>query len=120
MSKPIKKKTVCALCNKELNLSTQILLEGCPYCGSFKFKTFRELSNVEEKEQELDLIVEKEIEESDIEEGVEAIRLTSEGVFEVDIGKLLTDSDEDQPIISRDKDGSYYIKIQQKKQQEEE
>jgi len=120
MTKPIKKKTVCALCNQELVLSTQILLEGCPHCGSFKFKTFRELSNVEEKVQELELIVEKEIEESEIQEGVESIRLTSEGVFEVDIGKLLTDSDEDQPIISRDKDGSYYIKIQQKKQQEEE
>ena len=81
MAENIRKKTTCAICERELTLSTQIIVNGCPYCGSFKFKTFRERSEDDEKKQELELIVEKEIDETDIKEGVEAIRLTSEGVF---------------------------------------
>jgi predicted nucleic acid-binding Zn-ribbon protein len=119
MAENIKKKTTCAICERELELSTQIIVNGCPYCGSFKFKTFREKSENEQKEQELELIVEKEIGETDIKEGVEAIRLTSEGVFEVDIDKLLSESKEDQPIIGRNKDGSYYIRLQSKKENED-
>ncbi|MCE7747554.1 MAG: hypothetical protein GPJ51_04110 [Candidatus Heimdallarchaeota archaeon] len=112
MSKPSNKITMCALCDKKLELNSQILLNGCPYCGSFKFKTYREMSTDQKKEEELELIVEKEIHQTDIKEGVEEIRLTSDGVFEVDIEKLLSDSDDNKPIISRNKDGSYYIKFQ--------
>ncbi|MCG3216717.1 MAG: hypothetical protein KAS63_08345 [Candidatus Heimdallarchaeota archaeon] len=119
MSNSKEKRTICALCEKDLNLSSQILLNGCPYCGSFKFKTFRDLSDEEEKEQELELIVEKEIEDTDIQEGLESIRLTSDGVFEVDVNKLLSDSKEEKPIVSRNKDGSYYIKFQSTKDKEE-
>ena len=119
MSDPIKKKTICALCEKELVLSSKILLSGCPYCGSFKFKTYRDLSYDEKKEQELELIVDKEIMDTDIQEGLESIRLTSDGVFEVDVDKLLSDSDEEKPIVSRNKDGSYHIKFQTSKEKEE-
>jgi len=111
-----KKKTKCAVCDRELTLSTQIIVNGCPFCGSFKFKTFRESTEDEERKQELELIVEKEIDETEIQEGVEAIRLTSDGVFEVDIDKLLSETKDDQPIIGRNKDGSYYIKLQSKKE----
>ena len=119
MSDATKKKTKCAVCDKELALSTQIIINGCPYCGSFKFKTYRESSEDDEKKQELELIVEKEIGETDIKEGVEAIRLTSNGVFEVDVDKLLSESKDDQPIVGRNKDGSYYIKLRSKKENEE-
>lgn len=119
MSDINEKKTKCAVCDRELALSTQIIVNGCPYCGSFKFKTYRAQSEDEEKKQELELIVEREIGETDIQEGVEAIRLTSDGVFEVDIDKLLSESNEDQPIIGRNKDGSYYIKLQSKQEKEE-
>jgi predicted nucleic acid-binding Zn-ribbon protein len=112
MTKPTEKITICALCEERLELNSQILLNGCPYCGSFKFKTFKEMSTDQKKEEELDLIVEKEIHQTDIKDGLEAIRLTSEGVFEVDIEKLLTEDDDSKPIISRNKDGSYYIKFQ--------
>ena len=112
MVEPSKKTTLCGLCGKEIELNTQILINGCPYCGSFKFKTIRQDANQDFKEKELELIVEKEISQTEIQEGVEAIRLTTDGVFEVDIEKLLTESDNQNPIIGRNKDGSYFIKFQ--------
>lgn len=118
MSEHIKKKTICAICEKELTLSTEIIVNGCPYCGSFKFKTFREPSGEDRIERELDLIIDKEIKDTDIQEGLEAIRLTKEGVFEVDVDKLITETNDDDPIIARNKDGSYYIRIQPKKDEE--
>ncbi len=112
MSNLSNKITICALCEEKLELNSQILLNGCPFCGSFKFKTYKEMSTDQKKEEELDLIVEKEIHQTDIKDGLESIRLTSEGVFEVDIEKLLTENGDTKPIISRNKDGSYYIKFQ--------
>lgn len=116
MSEPSKRKTICAICEKDISLSRGILLNGCPNCGSFKFKTFKEGNIKFQDEKELDLIVEKEVEKTDIQEGLESIRLTSEGVFEVDIEKLLTESGEEEPIVSRDKDGSYFIKFTKKEE----
>ncbi|MFW9853267.1 MAG: Zn-ribbon containing protein [Candidatus Thorarchaeota archaeon] len=120
MSKQTKKKTICAICENELTLSTEIIVNGCPYCGSFKFKTFREPTGNERKEQELELIIDKEIKNTDIQEGLEAIRLTKDGVFEVDVDKLIAESNDDDPIIARNKDGSYYIRIEPKKDEENE
>ena len=111
MSETTRKRTICANCEVDIQLSSKVLIEGCPNCGSFKFKTFREGSIKHEQERELDLIIEKEVEKTDIQEGLESIRLTSEGVFEVDLEKLLSDSESEKPIISRNKDGSYYIKF---------
>ena len=119
MSTPTKKRTICALCEQQLILSSQILLNGCPNCGSFKFKTYRDLSYDEKKEQELEVIVDREIQDTDIKEGLESIRLTSDGVFEVDIDKLLSDSNGEKPIVSRNKDGSYHIKFQTTEENEE-
>ncbi len=112
MAEPQKKITICGLCEKEIELNTQILINGCPFCGSFKFKTYRQTDDSEIKEKELELIIEDEIEKTGITEGVESIRLTTNGVFEVDIEKLLSENDNQNPIISRDKDGSYFIKFQ--------
>jgi predicted nucleic acid-binding Zn-ribbon protein len=112
MVEPSKKVTVCGLCDKEIELNTQILINGCPFCGSFKFRTFRKDNAFDVKERELEMIVEKEIDQTEIKEGVEAIRLTSDGVFEVDVDKLLSETDDQNPIIGRDKDGSYFIKFQ--------
>ena len=112
MSEPPKKITVCDLCGKQIELNTQILINGCPDCGSFKFKTFRQNDDSEIKEKELELIVEDEISQTDVQDGVESIRLTSDGVFEVDVEKLLSENDDKNPIIGRDKDGSYFIKFQ--------
>ena len=117
MSEKIQRKTICAVCEKEIKLDSSILLNGCPYCGSFKFKTFKEGDIKNKDVKELELIVEKEIEQTDIQKGLEAIRLTSNGVFEVDIDKLLNEQDDSQPIISRNKDGSYYIKFQNKNEE---
>ena len=111
MSEPSKRKTICAICEKDITLSSDLLLNGCPNCGSFKFKTFKEGSIKFQDEKELDIIVEKEVDNTDIQEGLESVRLTSEGVFEVDLEKLLTESGKEKPIISRDKDGSYFIKF---------
>ena len=66
MSTPAKKRTICASCEQELTLSNQILLNGCPNCGSFKFKTYRDLSYDEQKEHELELIVDREIQDTDM------------------------------------------------------
>jgi len=117
MSEPSKRKTICAICEKDITLSNDILLDGCPNCGSFKFKTFKEGNIKFQDEKELDIIVEREVENTDIQEGLESIRLTSEGVFEVDIEKLLTESGKEKTIISRDKDGSYFIKFTTKEEQ---
>ncbi|MHA1222593.1 MAG: OapC/ArvC family zinc-ribbon domain-containing protein [Candidatus Heimdallarchaeaceae archaeon] len=115
-----KKRTICAVCKKELQLTKDIIIHGCPYCGSFKFRTSRELPPDEEKQHELELIVEKELKEIEIEDSLEAIRLTDEGIFEVDIEKLLSKTSDKQPIIARDKDGSYFIKFQEKKDKNDE
>ncbi|MHA1203178.1 MAG: hypothetical protein ACTSQ4_11755 [Candidatus Heimdallarchaeaceae archaeon] len=112
MEEPSKKITICGLCEKEIELNTQILINGCPFCGSFKFKTYRQEGDLDIKERELELIVENEIGKTEIQEGVEAIRLTSDGVFEVDVDKLLSENEDQNPIIGRDKDGSYFIKFQ--------
>ncbi len=115
MVEPSEKTTICGLCEKELELNVQILINGCPFCGSFKFKTYRKNADSDLKEKELELIVVNEIEGTEIQDGVEAIRLTTNGVFEVDIDKLLAESDEESPIIGRNKDGSYFIKFQKEK-----
>lgn len=112
MGEPVTKITLCGLCGKEIELKTQILINGCPHCGSFKFKTIRQDANQEIREKELELIVEDEITQTEIQEGVEAIRLTSDGVFEVDVEKLLSESNDQNPIVGRNKDGSYFIKFQ--------
>ena len=112
MTNPSKKITICALCNKEIILNSQILLNGCPNCGSFKFKTYREGALNRQNEEELELIIEKELHQTDIKEGLESIRLTSEGVFEVDLEKLLSENGDKKPIVGRNKDGSYFIKFQ--------
>ena len=112
MEEPAKKITLCGLCGKEIELNTQILINGCPHCGSFKFKTIRQDANQEIREKELELIVEDELSQTEIQEGVESIRLTSDGVFEVDVEKLLSESDDQNPIVGRNKDGSYFIKFQ--------
>jgi len=116
MVEPSKKVTVCGLCGEEIELNTQILINGCPFCGSFKFRTFRKDENLDVEERELEMIVEKEIDQTKIQEGVETIRLTSDGVFEVDVEKLLAETDDQNPIIGRDKDGSYFIKFQKKEE----
>lgn len=116
MPEPSKRKTICAICEKDIILSRDILLNGCPNCRSFKFKTFKEGIIKFQDEKELDIIVEKEVDSTDIQEGLESIRLTSEGIFEVDIEKLLTESGKEKPIISRDKDGSYFIKFATKEE----
>ena len=114
MSKSLKRKTMCANCGKNIILSDQLLTNGCPYCGSFKFKTTRISSDEEEREQEVEFFMEKDLEDSNIKEGIEAIRLTKEGIFEIDIGKLLTAQTKEQPLILRNKDGSYRVKFQKK------
>ncbi len=119
MAKPSKKITICGLCEKEIELNTQILTKGCPYCGSFKFKTFRQTGDLDIKEKELELIIENEIGKTEIQEGVEAIRLTKDGVFEVDVEKLLSETDDQNPIIGRDKDGSYFIKFKKTENENE-
>lgn len=119
MMKNSHKKTICALCNQELELNTEIIVKGCPYCGSFKFKTIREMSPTDEKQHELELIIEKELKDVEIQESIEAIRLTDDGVFEVDVEKLLDKTESDQAIIGRDKDGSYFIKFQSEKKVKE-
>ena len=117
MVEPSKKVTICGLCEKEIVLNASILINGCPYCGSFKFKTYKYDAELNLKEKELELVVENEITKSDIQNGVEAIRLTKDGVFEVDIEKLLAETDQQSPIIGRDKDGSYFIKFQKEKKE---
>ncbi len=119
MTEPSIKITICALCEKELKLNSKILLNGCPYCSSFKFKTFRERADDEKKVEELEFIAEKEIDGTEIQEGLESIRLTSDGVFEVDIEKLLGEKSDVSPIISRNKDGSYFIKFQKEEEKDE-
>ena len=113
------KRTICALCNKELELNTEIIVKGCPFCGSFKFKTLRETSPSDEKQHELEMIIEKELKDVEIKESLEAIRLTEDGVFEVDVDKLLDKTESEQTIIATDKDGSYFIKFQTEKSDDE-
>ncbi len=108
----IKRKTVCANCNREIKLTQEILQSGCPFCGSFKFRTMRVLSEEEKKIEEIDILIEKEMEIDDITKDISSIRLKKDGTFEVDLEKLINEISDETPIITRDKDGSYHVKFQ--------
>jgi len=109
------RKTICALCGKEIKLTEDVLLNGCPFCGSFKFRSVYIPSEEEEKIEKIDFTVKQELGKTTVKEGIEAIRLTDDGVFEIDIEKLM-EINEGYPLIMRNKDGSYYIKIEERKE----
>ncbi len=103
--------TTCAKCNSKLALSMEILSKGCPHCGSLKFKTSKVLSEKESNEKEIELLVEEEFSEEYTSNHIETVRLTKEGVFKVDLDKLLSESKTNDPLIALDKDGSFHIKF---------
>ncbi|MHA1303506.1 MAG: OapC/ArvC family zinc-ribbon domain-containing protein [Candidatus Heimdallarchaeaceae archaeon] len=119
MERKVKTKTICDNCEKEVNISAELLQSGCPNCGSFKFRTIRLLSEEEKKKEEINFLVKKELQEHDVTEDISAIRLTQDGTFEVDLEQLLHDIEQGQPIISRNKDGSYHIKFIEKEKKKD-
>jgi len=114
-----KRKTVCGLCGKEIKLTKKVLVNGCPFCGSFKFKSIYEPTEEEEKLEEVEFTVSQELSTTSIEEGIEAIRITRDGVFEIDIEKLMS-LQGGLPLIMRNKDGAYFIKIEEAKKEKRE
>ncbi|MHA1685473.1 MAG: OapC/ArvC family zinc-ribbon domain-containing protein [Candidatus Heimdallarchaeaceae archaeon] len=116
MSPARKSKIVCAVCNKEVTPSNDLLIKGCPFCGAYKFRTIVEKTREEQIEREISLVVEKDLSETLIEDEVESIRVTEKGIIEVDIQKLFEQTKESEPLIVRNKDGKYSIRIEERKE----
>lgn len=107
-----KTKTICAVCNKEIEPTNDLLTKGCPYCGAFKFKTIIEKTKEEEIESEISMVVEQDLTSSEITEELESIRVTKQGIIEVDIQKLFEQVQEEEPLILRSNDGKYTIRLE--------
>ena len=83
----------CIKCGQEYEDSEDLILKGCPNCGS-KFFEFHQEGKV------------KEIKESRG-DSVETIMVREHGIYEVNLNSLL----EDESIIISDEEGRYLIDI---------
>ena len=122
---------VCAKCDKALEKSAELLIKGCPVCGSKVFKTLA--SSTENSSNAMQIMVTKLKEQPEphmdnqmvkyeiipklLEEGMEtekdniaSVRLRRRGVYEINIESLFRDKKAD-PIILSGKPGIYRVEI---------
>lgn len=109
----------CLKCEKIYDNDSDVIIKGCPNCGS---KLFLFVKKVPEAEQEVELtkeqkeIILKEVEDFvDIEttDGpiilkLENIRILSPGKYEIDINQLMK---KEKPLIYKVQDGTYVIDL---------
>jgi predicted nucleic acid-binding Zn-ribbon protein len=88
---------ICAECGRELK--EEDILNGCPKCGSKKFK----FVNQKQPKKKEKIPIKKSIDESSIEQ----VKVEDRGVYEVNIPNLLGGGSE----IYSDKEGHYAIDI---------
>jgi len=112
----------CVRCNRIIPAGSKEILEGCEECGSHFFFYIRdeqleklknqvveipegEKAQVEEDIREMVGIVD---EDTPVILDIESIRVTGEGKFELDIGKLFR---KDRPLIYKLEEGKYIIDL---------
>jgi predicted nucleic acid-binding Zn-ribbon protein len=91
---------ICAECGHELK--EEDILNGCPECGSKKFKFVNQKQRKKEGKKE-ETSTKKSIDESSIEQ----VKVEDRGVYEVNVSKLLDGGSD----IYSDKEGHYAIDI---------
>jgi len=112
----------CVRCSRIIPSGSKEILEGCEECGSHFFFYIRDEQLEELKNQVIEIPEgEKAQVEEDIREmvgivdeqapvilDIESIRVTGEGKFELDIGKLFR---KDRPLIYKLEEGKYIIDL---------
>lgn len=109
----------CLKCETIYDNTSNVIISGCPKCGS---KLFLFVKKIPEKEEEIELTREqKEIILSEVENFIdikdtdgpiifklENIRILSPGKYEIDINQLMK---KDKPLIYKVQDGTYIIDL---------
>jgi len=112
----------CVKCSRIIPAGSREILEGCEECGSRFFFYIRDEQLEKLKNQVIEIPEnEKDQVEEDIREmvgivdedapvilDIESIRVTGEGKFELDIGKLFR---RDRPLIYKLEEGKYIIDL---------
>jgi len=112
----------CVRCSRIIPSGSKEILDGCEECGSHFFFYIRDEQLEELKNQVIEIPekdkgkVEQDIremvgivdEESPVILDIESIRVTGEGKFELDIGKLFR---KDRPLIYKLEEGKYIIDL---------
>ena len=112
----------CIRCSRIIPAGSKEILEGCEECGSHFFFYIRDEQLEELKNQVIEIPekdkgkVEQDIremvgivdEEAPVILDIESIRVTGEGKFELDIGKLFR---KDRPLIYKLEEGKYIIDL---------
>ena len=112
----------CVRCSRIIPSGSKEILEGCEECGSHFFFYIRDEQLEELKNQVIEIPEgEKAQVEEDIREmvgivdeqapvilDIESIRVTGEGKFELDIGKIFR---KDRPLIYKLEEGKYIIDL---------
>ena len=109
----------CLKCEKTYDNSGDVIIEGCPNCGS---KLFLFIKKIPEIQEEIELtkaqkdIILKEVEDFvDIKETdgpvifkLENVRVLAPGKYEIDINQLMK---KEKPAIYKIQDGTYVIDL---------
>ena len=112
----------CVRCSRIIPSGSKEILDGCEECGSHFFFYIRDEQLEELKNQVIEIPekdkgkVEQDIremvgivdEEAPVILDIESIRVTGEGKFELDIGKLFR---KDRPLIYKLEEGKYIIDL---------
>ena len=112
----------CTKCGREYKAGSTEILKGCASCGGKKFlyvkdteinkdvleeKSISEIAD-ESHEDILEIIEPKKIEQVEMYDRVETIRIVSPGTYELNLEKM---AQSDQRIVSVGKEGNYIIDL---------
>lgn len=111
----------CLKCDRIFDNTSDVILKGCPYCGSKLFLYIKKIpdpemtNEIELTKSQKDIIL-KEIEGIVQTEDVDApiilklenIRILSSGKYEIDINQLMK---KEKPLIYKIQDGTYVIDL---------
>lgn len=101
----------CMNCGKVYEDGSQELIDGCE-CGSnlFMYEPDEEITEDEKEEvkNELkDMNLTNQSDKVELEFDIDSIRVQSEGVYEINISRLL----DEVPLVVRKREGKYFIKL---------
>lgn len=101
----------CMNCGEIYDDGSQELIDGCD-CGSnlFMYEPEEEISEDEKQEVKNELeemSLTSQSEKVELEFDIDSIRVQSEGVYEINISRLL----DEIPLVVRKREGKYYIQL---------
>ena len=113
----------CTQCGREFEDGSTKILKGCPSCGGKKFLYIREAERHDDvlKEKTIDEIAQetgeevlevkpdlRKMEEIEVFERIESIRILGPGSYELNIDKLARS---DEVVVGLEKEGKYVVDI---------